>query len=99
MAKSKREGDIAQLRRNASFIARKLARLRRERRDQSPYIREVVGDRTPHEVTRRNPAFDAYESLLREYRGAVRLLSDMEGVAAGDAETLDGMMGGSPLRR
>ena len=44
VAKSKREGDIAQLRRNASFIARKLARLRRELRDQSPYIREVVGE-------------------------------------------------------
>lgn len=70
---------VRELAANALFMRRKLKELRADLAGQDPYIPyDNGGGQTG---IRRNPAFDAYESLLKSYTATLRELREILGGA------------------
>lgn len=92
---------VAGLAENALFMRRKLAEARVALEGQDLVIEYDNGG--GQRGTRRNPAFDAYNALLRSYNATVRSIRDILASSGADAGAgrggLDEMRRGSPTLR
>ena len=68
-----------QVARNIITIERSLNANMKDIQKQPPYIVEMIGDRSPHEVTKENPAWIWFRNTVKTHSDLVMLLRKLIG--------------------
>ena len=79
-----------QIARNIIIIERALNANMKDIQKQPPYIRELVGDRSPHEVTKENPAWIWFRNTVKSHSELVMGLRKLIGDAYSATDQDDG---------
>ena len=83
-------GRALQIARNILVIEHALNDNMKDIQGQPPYIVELAGDRSPHEVTKENPAWIWYRNMVKSHSELVEKLRKIVGDTGGTDDEDDG---------